>query len=90
MALAEAASFGLPIVTTDAGAIPYMIKDDVNGLLVPPRDAEGLARAIERLVKSPAMRTSFGEANKKMAEEFDWNKSFSKIEGLLDKLACEG
>jgi len=90
MALAEAASFGLPIVTTDAGAIPNMIKDGVNGLLVPPRDAEGLARAIERLVKSPEMRTCFGEANKKMAEEFDWNKSFSKIEGLLDKLACEG
>ena len=90
MVLAEAASFGLPIVTTDAGAIPYLIKDGVNGLLVPPGDAEGLARAIERLAKSPEMRARFGEDNRKMAEEFDWNKSFSKIEGLLDKLACEG
>ena len=36
MVLAEAASFGLPIVTTDAGAIPYLIKDGINGLLIPP------------------------------------------------------
>lgn len=89
MALAEAASFGLPIVATDAGAIPYMIKDGINGLLVSPGDAEGLARAVERLAESPEMRARLGKANRKMAEEFDWNKSFSKIESLLDKLACE-
>jgi len=89
MALAEAASFGLPIVTTDAGAIPCLIKDGVNGLLVPPGDAENLAQAIEMLAKSSDFRAKFGEANRRLAEEFDWDKSFSRVAALLEKLSCE-
>lgn len=86
MVLAEAASYGMPIVTTDAGAIPYLVKDGINGILVPPRDAEKLALAIERLVSSPTLRMQFGKENKRLAEEFDWDKSFSKVAMLLEKL----
>jgi glycosyltransferase involved in cell wall biosynthesis len=72
MALAEAASFGLPIVTTNAGAIPYLIKNEINGLIVPPRDPNRLALAIENLAKSRDLRAKFGEANRRLAEEFEW------------------
>jgi glycosyltransferase involved in cell wall biosynthesis len=86
MVLAEAASYGMPIVATDAGAIPYLVKDGVNGLLTCPRDAEKLALAIERLASSPTLRMQFGKANKRLAEEFDWDKSFSKVARLLENL----
>ena len=86
MVLAEAASYGMPIVATDAGAIPYLVKDGINCLLVPPRDAEKLAQAIERLASSPTLRAQFGKANRRLAREFDWDESFSKVARLLEKL----
>jgi glycosyltransferase involved in cell wall biosynthesis len=89
MVLAEAASFGLPIVTTNAGAIPYLIKDGINGLLIQPGDAKLLAQAIEHLARSPNLMAKFSNANRSLAEEFDWNKSFSKVERLMNKLASE-
>ena len=87
MVLAEAASYGLPIVTTDAGAIPYLIKDGVNGILVPPGDANSLALAIEHLAASPDLREKFSQANRKLAEKFQWEWSLSKITAFLKKLA---
>jgi glycosyltransferase involved in cell wall biosynthesis len=44
--LMEAMAAGLPVVTTEISAIPDLIEDGVSGLLVPPRDAVALARAI--------------------------------------------
>jgi glycosyltransferase involved in cell wall biosynthesis len=86
MALAEAMSYGLPIVTTNAGAIPYLVKDGRNGFLVPPQDPEKLAQSIEKLVASPELRAEFGEVNRKVAAEFSWERSFAKIEKFLDEL----
>ncbi len=83
MVLAEAMSYGLPIVTTNAGAIPYLVKNGLNGLLVPPKDPERLAQAIEALIRSPGLRQSFSEANRKAAKEFNWDKSFAKVTNFL-------
>ena len=83
--LAEAMSYGLPIVTTNAGAIPYLVKDGRNGFLVPPQDPEKLAQSIEMLVTSPELMAQFGEANRKVAAEFSWEKSFEKIAVFLEE-----
>jgi glycosyltransferase involved in cell wall biosynthesis len=86
MALAEAMSYGLPIVTTEAGAIPCLIKDGVNGLLVPPKDPRRLAKAIEKLLNSPELMARFSEANRQAAEQFDWDRSFSKVADLVESV----
>ena len=86
MALAEAMSYGLPIVTTNAGAIPYLVKDGLNGFLVPPKDPEKLAQSIEKLVASPELRVQFGEVNRKVAAEFSWDRSFAQIENFFNRL----
>jgi glycosyltransferase involved in cell wall biosynthesis len=86
MVLAEAMSYGLPIVTANAGAIPYLVKDGINGLLVPPKDPQQLAQAIEKLLSSPELMVRFGEANMRVAEQFDWDKSFSKVADLVKSL----
>ena len=48
-ALLEAMAAGTPAITTSVGGIPDVVTDGVHGLLVPPRDAEAIARAIGRL-----------------------------------------
>jgi len=85
MVLIEAMYNRLPIVTTNAGAIPYLVKDGKNGILVPVRDTEKLANSIKRLIESPELRRSFAESNFQLAIKFNWNESFSKIESFLNK-----
>jgi len=54
-ALLEYMAAGRPIVATDVGGTPELIKTDVNGLLVPPNSPEKLASGILKLIASPTM-----------------------------------
>jgi glycosyltransferase involved in cell wall biosynthesis len=65
--LIEAAACGLPIVTTDWPGCREVVRDGVNGLLVPIRDAAKLAGAIERLSRDPELRRSMGARGREMA-----------------------
>ncbi len=58
--LHEAGAFGLPVVTTPVGAIPELIRDGANGLLVPPGNVTALAAAIGRLAREPALAARLG------------------------------
>jgi glycosyltransferase involved in cell wall biosynthesis len=50
------------IVATSAGGIPELVEDGVNGLVVPPRDAPALARAIVRALEDNALRQRMADA----------------------------
>ena len=54
--LMEAQAMGLPVVSTRVSAVPEAVEDGVTGLLVEPRDVAGLAAALERLARDPALR----------------------------------
>jgi glycosyltransferase involved in cell wall biosynthesis len=66
-ALLEAAASGRAIVATNVPGCREIVRDQVNGLLVPARDAAALARAIETLVASPTLRARFGQAGRAIA-----------------------
>lgn len=71
-ALVEAAAAGRPIVTTDVPGCRDVVRHEVNGLLVPPRDAMALASAIRRLLGDPKLRADMGCRGREIAErEFD-------------------
>ena len=70
--LIEAAACGLALVTTDVPGCREVVTDGVDGLLVPPRDAPALARAIARLQDDPALRQRLGNAARaKALTQFD-------------------
>jgi glycosyltransferase involved in cell wall biosynthesis len=54
MVLLEAASSSLPIVATDVGGNNEVVLDKLSGFLVPPRNSEALARAMQRVTNLPA------------------------------------
>lgn len=54
-ALLEAMSVGVACIVTDVGGMPEVVLDQYNGLVVPPRNAEALRMAIERLAGNPAL-----------------------------------
>ncbi|MFH1883309.1 MAG: glycosyltransferase, partial [Planctomycetota bacterium] len=71
-ALLEAAAMAKPIITTDAVGCREVVDDEMNGLLVPVKDASALAGAMERMINDPEMRKRMGKAGRKKIEhEFD-------------------
>jgi glycosyltransferase involved in cell wall biosynthesis len=60
--LLEAMASGLPAVVTAVGGNPELVRDGVDGLLVPRGDADGFARAFLRLIDEPATRHAMGRS----------------------------
>lgn len=70
----EAFAAGLPVVTSDAGGIPYIVRDGENGLLVPCRDAAALARGVLRLLGDAALTQRLGrQARSEALNRYTWN-----------------
>ena len=63
-AVIEAASCGLPVVTTDTPGCRDIVRDGENGILVPPRDVDALVRALDTLLSDPALRRRLGDAGR--------------------------
>jgi glycosyltransferase involved in cell wall biosynthesis len=76
----EAMSCGMAVVATTAGGTPEAIVDGETGLLVPPSDPEGMARALGRLAADDGLRIRLGENAARAARaRFD-------LEGYVDRL----
>ena len=70
----EAMQHKLPVVSTDEGGIPSVVKDGENGLIAERKDPQTLASCIERLLNSPELREQMGEDGyKKYKERFTVN-----------------
>ena len=70
-AVLEAMACGLPVVSTDVGAIGEVVENERTGLLVPPLDPGALAGATLRLLRDPALRRRLGdEGRRRCAERF--------------------
>ena len=69
VAIMEAMARGLPVVSTDHSGIPELVDDDTSGVLVPERDVEALADAIQSLVEMPSCLPEMGRAGRRIVEE---------------------
>lgn len=70
----EAQSHALPVIASNLGGMAEMVRPDVDGLLFPPGDADGLAQQIERVIQDPGLLRSFRRAApvvKTLDEEMD-------------------
>jgi len=81
----EAMQAGLPIVTTNVGAIPEVIIDGKNGLLVELKNSETLVKKIKYLINNPDIAKKLGEqAKKNVAEKFSLEQMIKKTEKLYE------
>jgi glycosyltransferase involved in cell wall biosynthesis len=69
MVILEAMSCGLPIVSSTVGAIPDVVRDEVDGLLVAPRDVPALTTALRRIVEDGDLRSRLGSSAQRRARE---------------------
>ncbi len=85
--LLEAAACGLPVAATSAGGVPEVLEDKVSGLLCAPRDPEGLAAAIGRLISEPGLRSELGGAAQARCENFRLARMAERTEGVYERVA---
>ena len=76
---AEAMACGVPVVATTAGALPEVVENEKTGILVPPRDAKALAKAIKHLLKDESLRQAMGASGRIRVEtHFTWEEAAKK------------
>ncbi|MEM8996407.1 MAG: glycosyltransferase, partial [Acidobacteriota bacterium] len=83
----EAMAAGRAVVATRVGGIPEAVDDDVEALLVPSEDVEGLASALERAASDPALRARLGDAaRRRYRESFTVERMARAYEALYRRL----
>jgi len=82
--LIEAMSQGLPIVATNTGGTPELIRDEWNGLLVNPDDPIDMAKAVKRLIENPSLAKRIAlNGIDLISEKYNVEKITDKIESYL-------
>jgi glycosyltransferase involved in cell wall biosynthesis len=83
LTLLEAMAAGMPVATTNICGMADVVEREANGLLVPPADGKGLARAIERLCNSAVLRKHLGQGAQQTMRDYTWGKVTEKLEKVL-------
>ncbi|MEM6672986.1 MAG: glycosyltransferase family 4 protein [Planctomycetota bacterium] len=81
--LLEVQALGTPIVASGVCGNPEVVEDDVNGLLVDPRDPATLVAALRRVLDDPALGERYVAAGHDRAARFDRETTFSRVEQIL-------
>jgi glycosyltransferase involved in cell wall biosynthesis len=72
VSILEAFAAGVPVVTTDAGGIPWLVRDGCTGLLVPRNDPSALAGAVLRLARDPAFARELSQRAREEVARCTW------------------
>lgn len=85
LTLLEANACGIPVIATEVGGIPSVVKNGHNGILVPPNDPQSIAGAILTLIKSPKVARGLGRNGRKFAETRDWKNTAASMENVYQE-----
>ncbi len=88
-ALLEAMAAGLPCVATDCDGARAIVRDGVDGLLV-PGTVEGIATGIRQMIEDAEGRERMGQAARGVIERFGWDAMVTSYERLLEEAARGG
>jgi glycosyltransferase involved in cell wall biosynthesis len=89
MVVLEAFARGVPVVATDLGGTPELIRHNTDGLLVPPDDATALAGAMAALVADPGRARAMGKAARERAlTEFSPDAHLDRLHGAYAEAAA--
>ncbi|GBE06196.1 MAG TPA: glycosyltransferase family 1 protein [Nitrospirae bacterium] len=87
VSIIEAMAAARPVVATNVGGVPSLVKDGVTGLLVKPGDTDSLSDAVARLIKDPHLRQDMGrEARSRVFPSYDISELVGRINVLYSSL----
>jgi phosphatidylinositol alpha-mannosyltransferase len=77
--LLEAMAAGVPIIASDIHGYKRVVERNVQGILVEPKNPRALAAALYALARDPDLRHELGEAGRRRAPEFSWDRVTDRI-----------
>ena len=87
----EAMAFAKPIVATNVGGGPEIVRDGVTGMLVPPRDSKALAEATLRLLGDMDVARQMGLAGReRVMRDFSTERLVREVEAVYERLLAVG
>ena len=85
VSVVEATAFGLPVVATEVGGIPYLLKHELTALLVKNEDVQEMVKAIRRLIDEPELCSKLSQNGRRLAESCSWSSVRAQWENLFEK-----
>lgn len=84
-AMLEALASGLPIIATPTGGTAELVQEGINGMVVPEKSAEALAKAIEMFQQNRELILAYGNESRKRAESQSWQRTAKDFQKLLSE-----
>jgi phosphatidylinositol alpha-mannosyltransferase len=85
--LLEAMASGRPVVASDISGYRRLLRDGITGMLVPPADVAGWARALAGLLEDRERAALMGVAARRQAEGYGWGAIAARLELMYRELA---
>jgi len=85
--LLDAMQYGLPVVASAVDGVPEIVRDGINGILVPPADEPALAAAILRIHDEAALRARFAASGRKVAQDHLPIRMAQHYLGIYERIA---
>lgn len=83
----EASASTRPVIVSNVGGLPEVVKDNITGIVVPQKDPKKAADAIEKLFLDKSLREKMGEEGRKRVENlYDWNKNLTGMLSIYQKV----
>lgn len=86
----ESSACEKPVIVSNVGGLPEVVKDGTTGIIVEPHNIQATAVAIEKLVLNANLRKLFGKQGREMVKiKYDWDNSVSGMIEIYNKITTK-
>lgn len=86
-AVIEAMAYGVPAIVTNVGGMPELVQNEVSGFVIPPKDSQAIAEAIEKLARDPDRANAMGDAaRQRIGQHFTAQRTVDETVAMYESL----